>query len=301
MAAKKVLRRFALSPARDIPMLIFLWRWKFAPTAVLWKRFFSKTAPHTAYNRLWSLGKSGILQRRVNKTGKHSVWTLTRLGFHVIQKYLPPLKSDNIESENLIHDLLVNAFHLGSGSTPLPESIELISEQELRAVDEDFLPKWIPNPKIENDGLYYHRPDGYWRVRHRGEQIAIALEIELSRQSIARYDEIIEFYRDHQEIVRILWAVKNLRLAKYLDHRIRETDKNENDAHNFLAVDDLILKGWKAKIIYGPEVGKTPASILGPSPDANSDDHLSSCFLDTRKQPYKSNAYSNPNSAGIFV
>src|SRR5690606_11099436 len=98
---------------RDIPILKVLWLWKAAPTGVLAVRFYGDKKAIGLYRRIKRLEKAGLVQLRPGQRGFHFVWTLTTAGFKLVKPYLPDLRDDGFKSENLGHDLLVNAVHWG--------------------------------------------------------------------------------------------------------------------------------------------------------------------------------------------
>ena len=51
-----------LSENREIPLLLFLWKWKVSTTAALIQKFFPNCKGKTAYNRILSLRKAGLIQ-----------------------------------------------------------------------------------------------------------------------------------------------------------------------------------------------------------------------------------------------
>ena len=59
-------KKVYLTP-RDRKILVFLWRWKFASTMGLHARYFRKTRPMAAYNRLRKLERSGYLTPAIVK------------------------------------------------------------------------------------------------------------------------------------------------------------------------------------------------------------------------------------------
>ncbi|MBI3293254.1 MAG: hypothetical protein HYZ71_00830 [Deltaproteobacteria bacterium] len=59
---------------------------------------------------------------------------------------IPPLKDAGYLPSNWGHDLLVSAIHLGDGVFKDITGLETYTEQELRRVDPEFQPKWLPIP-----------------------------------------------------------------------------------------------------------------------------------------------------------
>lgn len=144
----------------DREILYFLWRWKVATTRALTVGFFADRSPVTAYKRLWKLERGKVIQSiAVDRQARHRVWTLSKLGFEILkqQYFLPELQEEGFRSENITHDLVTMAMHLGEYHLGCPSEVGLFTEQELRRLYPEMYPDWVPRSQR-------HRADGYWRV-----------------------------------------------------------------------------------------------------------------------------------------
>ncbi len=283
-----------LSIHRDIPLLIFLWKWKIATTSALHKRYFLKCRPHRAYCRLLNLTKAGYLDRKTIGAAFETVWTLTEKGFNKILPYLPSLKDEGFRSENIHHDLITQAVHLGEWLQGEPEHVKLFSEQQLRRYDpNDYLP-WVPKDKRR-------RPDGYWRIDDGKTKETIALEVELNRKPVCELRNIAEFYAENEKIDRVLWAVLSERTAIQINSIFEENHLQRKGFHDFLILNHFLKSGWDAQIILGPNAGKKIKETLmrwlssqPPNVSPNLYPNSAQSFgyrsiLDTRKTPFDSN------------
>jgi hypothetical protein len=292
-----------LTKERDLPLLRFLWRWKVLSTASLCRKFFSEASIHTGYKRLLKLERSGFIQSRTDPTATIHVWMLTQKGFQAIRHLLPPLKEEGYKSEHLIHDWLVSSVHLGELLIAKREHVGLVSEQELRRVEPDFFPAWIPKSTL-------HRPDGYTRVEagngSEGTAKTIALEVELSLKGTADYQAVAEFYAK-QDVDQIVWVTPKLTMASRIE---RIVGSNERAAHSFVLIDDLLRDGSHAVIKIGKDEGTQLGATLHGNPMHGKDFGTelgtsleqvpSPWLLNARKSPHRSSASLENSLRGIF-
>jgi len=200
-------------------MFQFLWNWKFATTAMIHLKFFPGRGTTASYNRLLDLKNAGFIEIRTDFSGNNPVWTLLRRGFKSIRHSLPPLREEGFRSENLSHDRLVNAAHLGEWLVRIPEGVRLFTEQQLRRFNREYYPPWVPSYRS-------HRPDGYWKISYHGIEKTIALEVELSRKLNCEFESSAYFYRDETQIDQVLWRL--LRVAP----RTKNREKKQNSWKN---------------------------------------------------------------------
>lgn len=267
--------------SREVELLRFLWRWKVSTTAALTKAFFKNIAPVSAYKRIWELERDGYIIARPNDRHGQFIWTLTHKGFDVIRPMLPELKEEGYQSENLGHDLVVTALHLGNYLNGVPKDVGVFSEQELRRFHIDFYPEWVPtsNP---------HRPDGYWSVPTGQPRAIIAIEVELSWKKFVQYEVIADFYASEPKIARVLWLTARPSMTASLHRKIVKALGHKAMNHDFVSYPSFQQNGWLAPVELGPEKGKTIAEILGNSGSTSGQPVDSKLILDTRKTPYKS-------------
>lgn len=269
---------------RDIELLHFLWKWKVATTAALSQRFFINRSKTTAYKRLWELELGRYIQSISDYRSYHSVWTLTKLGFGIIKPFLPALREDGFRSENISHDLITSAVHLGDYLLDCPTNVSFFSEQELRRLALEFYPSWVPKSEL-------HRPDGYWHVPIGKPMATVGLEVELSPKKNVQYEVIADFYASFPQVVRVLWIVPKSSTAKILHDKFSKTLSYAPMIHNFAIFPNFQKSGWEALIECGPEAGKPIAKLIGKNSEFSPKKNSELPFLDTRKSPYKSRSF----------
>lgn len=237
---------------RDVEILHFLWRWKVCTTRALSQKYFSGS-DFTAYDRLRLLKNGGYIRLLgLNEEYGRFVWTLSNKGFQEILEGMDALREVGFASEYLKHDLYVVALHLGDWLMDTPKGVEFFSEQELRRCYPSNYPAWVPQ-------LNGRRPDGYWLIPYRNEQLVFALEVEFSIKDQKEYGPIGRFYADAEGITRVFWLVESSNIALKLQNRFRQISKTEYEKHNFIIRPDFEKQGWQSRIIAGYEVGKTLA------------------------------------------
>ncbi len=287
MAKKKV-----MPTERDLSLLEFLWKWKVVSTAALAARFFGDRAPETAYTRLWHLRRAGYLAFIATGNAEAFVWSLTQNGFHAIRGRLPELDEEGFKSENVSHDHLVSAIHLGEWLKTIPAGSELTSEQEVRRFHPDCLPPWIPK-------TITHRPDGYSRLARHGRWLTIALEVELNQKKHSYYSWLAKFYDERQEISRVVWVVRPRPLADSIWRELKKAVGDRTALHGFVDLEDFQKMGWQAPILLGAEQGKPLSFLLNYGVQSSPNSDWTRFLLDTRKCPHKSKRYRENKSSGF--
>lgn len=278
-----------LSDAREVPLLHFLWKWKISTTAALTRRFFPKCSGKTAYNRLLALRHAGLIRVFADRQGQKFVCTLDRKGFEAIKEHLPLMQEEGYKSEQIGHDLLASAFHLGEWLLEKPDSTTLYSEQQLRRVHPDLYPAWVPRSEI-------HRPDGYTQTL-MGERLAtVAIEVELSNKRDVDYLKIAEFYEHYRKIARVLWLVPRRSAGLSLQEKMDGAFRGSASPHQFILLEDFTKIGWHSEIAFGSDQGKTLLSVISEKTHEKYRKEpgaiLSHVLLDTRKSPHTSDIYN---------
>src|SRR5262249_19078614 len=139
-------------------------------------------------------------------------------GYEALRPHLPALRSDGYKSEKLHHDLTVTAVHLGEWLSNMPPGSKVFTEQELRRLHFDHFPKWGPRPLTDQtNSTYLHLPDGYWHLSYGNAALTLALEVELTLKTHARYRKVFKFYADHPGIFRVIWMVRSMDWGRVLD------------------------------------------------------------------------------------
>jgi hypothetical protein len=265
---------------RDLDVLKFLWRWKLASTSALAQCFFAGTRVNTAYNRLLELEAKRFLRHVSFGYQKGGAWALDVHGFQFLNPHLLEMKSKGYRSENSLHDYYATAFHLGEWLVHKPHRSLLCSEQELRRLDPDLLPVWVP--KSGN-----HRPDGY--TAHdtgRGAHL-YAFECELSQKSRTRYEETLTFYDEEETIAAVFWLTGGIAIEKAIQNCNSTTARPH--LHHFVTLSDFQKCGWSAPLTKGIFNGKSLAGLLidkaGTKPVQSPDKSSVSLLLESRKKP----------------
>lgn len=277
-----------LSSSREIPLLLFLWKWKVSTTAALIKRFFPTCNGKTAYNRLLALRKAGMIQVRSDDGGQKFICALNQGGYDRIKNKIANIESDGFRSEHMGHDLLVGAFQLGNWLTITPPEVDFFTEQQLRRIAPKFYPPWVPNSST-------HRPDGYTRITAGGQQTTIAIEVELSHKTDADYLRIAEHYELFRTIAKVLWLVPRKSTAYTLHEKMKNATKQRANPHNFVQFQDFQERGWNCKVLVGPDTGKTLSEFYSEirqnSGERPPDASLAHLLLDLRKSPHVAMTY----------
>lgn len=277
---------------RDLCLLKFLWRWKLLSTAALTEAFFPGLSPITAYVRLWHLKETHFIQLVSESGGKEFYWCLAPKGFGAIQNSLPELAELGFKSENIEHDALVTAVHLGDWLTHQSKGQFAFTEQELRRYHVDHYPAWVPK-------ALDHRSDGYWRIPRPEKEITIALEVELNHKRDRFYRQAAHFYDRYPEISRVVWCITTWNTGLNIHQLLTAELGTRSCIHNFITRNDFEKMGWQAPMQLGAEAGK-PLSFLLDLSVQTSPKHVWTRFLlDSRKCPHRSKGYVNPRTTTI--
>lgn len=243
---------------KEMPILVFLWRWKVATTSAVFIRFrpVYNWAPFTAYQRMLKLKSKGLVEAKAVRSGEYAIWTLTKAGFSVIRNELPLLKEEGYASEAPGHDLYVLAAQYGDW---LPkgtvDDVAFFTEQELRRQAPETLFDWLPPTKA-------HRPDGYWYFPDAKPNSVIALEVELNRKAFTDYIGYGNFYNRYKVIESALWIAESASLARKITEAAHKNLAEFRDIHNFILFKDFLDQGWKAPIFLGPARGSLMGAFL---------------------------------------
>ncbi len=262
---------------RDLAILNFLWRFKFAPTGVLASKFFAD-AEWNAYMRLYRLSRAGYIESLYPKNGIHHFWSLSKDGFEIVKSELPELAQDGFRSENIEHDLLVLAAQIGFWLKDIPGNVSLVTEQELRRIKPELYQSGVPTSPI-------HRPDGYWLFKNAEKTQMVALEVERSQKAKEIYDSVARFYYKDAYVDQVIWIVDTREQAKRMLKRFQEVVSENYDIHSFVLIKDFVKQNWQAPIIIGKDHPHTIHETLVNKSQTNRK-HIYECdFFDTRKNP----------------
>lgn len=240
--------------SRHKKILCFLWKYKLATTAILYEKFYSDIKPKSAYESLQRLRRMKLIKIKYNTDGKLPLWELDKNGLKCIINEIPALRNKVLSSESREHDFLCMAIQQGLFIKEEANDIKLISEQQLRSLDESQLPIYIPSPEK-------HRPDGYWYFENGHHIKLMALEVELNQKSKTIYESYSYFYGKFKKNERCLWIVKSEAIINTVLQSLYKS-RPEYYVHNFIFVDDLIKNGWDSVIFAGPERKQKLSSLF---------------------------------------
>ena len=272
-----------LSELREIPLLLFLWKWKVSTTAAIIKKFFPNCKGKTAYNRILALRQAGLIQVRSDCGGQKFICALDQKGFDHIRTKLPHADMKAFKSEHMGHDLLVAAFHMGNWLLNTPQGVDFFSEQQLRHTRDEHYPSWVPKSAT-------HRPDGYTRLIMANQPVTVAIEVELSHKTDAEYLRIAEHYDLFRTVARVFWLVPRKATAHTLHSKMKAATRRQPFPHNFVVFEEFQTRGWDSQIIIGPDEGKTLSDfyseVCQQSARLPPDSCLAHALLDLRKCPH---------------
>lgn len=255
MRLKKSSRKSVCLTARDIEILKYLWRWKCSTFLALSEIFFSKSSSTIAYRRISKLRRYGLVDLKVTNHFGKNLFVITPLGFERILGHIPELKESGFKSENMDHDFLASVIHQGDWLKGLPPKIQSASEQELRRVQAESLPLWVPKSIL-------HRADGYWFFSHEKGGQAIALEVELSRKERGRYAEIQRYFEDQTQVSDVIWVVQQSSLLNSIQEGLNSGRRLNLEKHSFLLLEDVLNNLWDAPVIAGKYKGHSIKNIF---------------------------------------
>ena len=284
----------AILSERDEDLLMFLWRWKLATTRNLALAFYAGKSFRAAYIRLWRLERAGWLSSFTAPNGRDHFWTLTDSAFtQIVRPKLSGLIQNGYKSEAMDHDFLVNAIHLGKWVMGMPENVSLFTEQELRRLDPELYPEWVPQSQI-------HRPDGYTLIADGQESRFMAIEVELSQKKLEIYENVARFYFEDTRVTDVVWVVERQAQARSIKSRIDATIGNQRPNHSFILLDDLRKHHWLATIGLGNHNGLTFENVIGIRPENRRNHDSKIAFFDTRKSLRESSKTIN-SKARVLV
>lgn len=271
---------------RDYKILRFIWKWKTVSTLAIARKFFPNILPLSAYRRLMHLEVSGYLKSTPVEKKWQETWELTNKSFKYILPKLGELEHKGYKSENIYHDHLASAVHLGEWLTHQPDNSQTYSEQQLRRYPANAWPYWVPKSET-------HRPDGYSAYTANGKSVILAFETELSVKASHRYEAVVAYYDSQESISCVFWLVDSKVTLNALTKAFEKFQLRRRDLHQFVFLSDFKIRAWKAPIVHGRYKGKTLSNLIpqinlrmasDTSPGA---DVLA--LLDCRKYPAHSN------------
>ncbi len=272
---------------RDLRIILFLWKFRVATTAMLHQKFFSDTTSRNAYNTLLKLRGHSYIATRTDEYGKDPLWSIDRKGLELIKEYIPETKSNNLKLKNKEKDLLCSGILQGEFLKEIPEEVELITEQMLTVYQNGLLPKYIPD-------MTEHTPKGYWCFKNENKNRLVSLEIEVTRMSKLHYLDSSYFYKDFSENSRVFWVVKDSTQVKDILFLMYEACPKYK-VHNFVLLKDIYKNGWHAEIIGGMDKNKILRDVLLQNSLSTAGLTLVKCFQDymlDRRLTYRNHSQS---------
>ena len=194
----------------------------------------------TFEKRLERLAKKGLLQR-VDHLGTARFFQLTAQGFLRFRQGLDGFQEEGFASENLWHDFLSLALQLGLWSAAKPNSVEIVTEQEIRRFYRSEMPYWLPSTEL-------HRSDGFTRFNNSLGYSIFSFEVEISRKATDRYDPVCQYYQKNTDIDLVVWLIRDSTLMKIIQERIL-LSADSLDRHAFILLEDFKTNFWNAKIL----------------------------------------------------
>lgn len=267
---------------RDYKMLRFIWKWKAVSTSALAAKFYPDSTSFTCYRRLIHLAHDNYIESYSLKERNTAVWTLKQKGFKYIRPYLGDLSSEGFRSANYPHDYLASTFHLGEWLVHQPDNSQTVSEQQLRCVEPELLPKWIPTSKL-------HIPDGYSTYHVNAERIIVAFEAELTVKTSSRYESVVSFYDNEESITLVIWLVDSVSSLDSIEKCFKKFNIKNISKHQFVNLSDFLKNGWMSDIVKGKYAGKKVINLLQhktySTPTQNILGSVTQALLNTRKRP----------------
>lgn len=215
-----------------------------------------------------------------------SFWTLTKKGFQYINDGSLGLTQARYQPQALLHDYWALVFQLGDFVFGVPSSVEILSEQEFTAREISDLPGWVPKSKE-------HIPDGLTVFQKSAAPKVVAFEVELSTKSDSRYEEMIRYLDQKEEITWVLWLCANEKIIQKITQQIRAVRRIRSEMHNFILQNDMQTLGWSSPILWGGMKGKTIYQLIGQHPSQHAvnipltwhQHRAMSVFFETKKSP----------------
>lgn len=219
-----------------------------------------------------------------------SFWTLTKKGFQYLNDGSLGLTQARYQPQALFHDYWALVFQFGDFIFGIPSSVEIISEQEFTAREISDLPDWVPKTKT-------HIPDGLTRLKKDDSFEVVAFEIELSAKSDSRYEEMIHYLDQTEEINWVLWLCENESIIKKITRQITAVRRLRPMMHHFILKEDVQKHGWSAPFLWGKLTGKTVYDLLGQGLSQEAvkttlESHQfqsMNIYLESKKSPHKAN------------
>lgn len=229
------------STPRDSLILKYIWKWKLASSESVHVSVNKTQSPYSTYKVLDKLERRGLVASNANWNERFHVWTLTEKGFYSIRNCFGELKEEGFGSENQVHDRLVQAFHLGEWATYQFPIVSLFSEQEMRRIEPELYPSWVPRAGD-------HRPDGYTQILGKNKSWTLAFEVELHAKSLQRYDSLLRYYRILKGVDQVFWLVGSDAIKNQILKAKDNIGDSSSNYHVFVDKDHFEKFGWDSVV-----------------------------------------------------
>jgi hypothetical protein len=193
--------------------------------------------------------------------GKRWFWQLTDKGYKVLNFSHQQIRQTGYKSEFKDHDFLVTLLHFSMWYTFSDEKSEFFTEQELRRIDVESYPNWVPH-------TIQHRSDGYFKIDLSlpNNKSLVAIEVELNLKSAQTYTDLGVFYSDILDISQVIWLVKTETDAKFIQRNLMKDSSTKAMEHSFYILDQWLQDHWLTKIMLGKDRNQTLLNSFYSSP-----------------------------------
>ena len=300
----KVRRRAKRKRRRPLMQTDFLlmkkvWIWKLLSYPLASQMVFPNISKLGSYRKIRRLVKEGYLvEREVSRLGM-DVIQLSKKGFDCIKFDMSEMRQLRFAAQSVDHDYITSVFQLGEFVHGVPKGVELLTEQQLQAVDTTLLPSWTPKS-------YDHIPDGYIHFEAGEIKKTIAIEVELNYKSPIRYLKMGHYFdMNHEKVDVVLWLCDRVALAQFISDQLYRSNLRNFEVHNFVLLSDFRSLGWDAQSRSGSAKGQSIKEIYLANGYQNPVQSLvnpwsektKNVFFNFRKSPNISNVCAKPPDA----
>jgi hypothetical protein len=223
-------------------LLAFLWKYRIATFRTLREMFYPEEPLRRAYDRLKKLEKGEFISLEKIIGTDYRAFTVGRRGYaYLVANVLPEPKTKAYRPHQHFHDVLAMAALLGEWLKTRPDSVRIVSEQEIANFNLMELPESVR--KLSR------RPDGIWIFSTGKEKKGIALEVEISAKTSDRYAEICAAYASEPFFEHVVWIVQSIAHGKRI---LASSDRHvgERRTHFFILRQDFEKDFWSSRA-YG--------------------------------------------------
>jgi hypothetical protein len=244
----------------------------------------------SCYQRLNLLEKNRYIDSFCSIDAKNWFWQLTDKSFKLLKLKDLHLEQVGFKSEHKYHDLLVTLFHLGLWNTFQNENSDIFTEQELRRVNLESFPDWVPRTRM-------HRPDGWLKTNLdlKDNSALIAIEVELNLKERSSYESLGEHYSDYLGVGRVLWVVRTETDAKFIYKNLQLKSYTKASEHSFIILSQWRNHLWQTPIFLGKDQGLKLQDILNTSLVTVREPGMDKVLFNFYKKPINSRALKQSN------